>query len=666
MRPIGIRDQDWSAGYGQTFVVDGLPLIGSWGGGSFTARATARVGQLMLHEGLRQDCRLLSTDAVRAVTRDVGTPHNGGIGWWSNNDGTMAKLPRDAYWGAGAGHQVVLVVPSLQLIAVRNGQALGADFNSAMEQQFFNPLMECIVNTMTAKKEPPYPPSPVIREIQWAPKDTIIRLAEGCDNWPLTWADDDALYGAYGDGNGFAPQLRDKLSLGLARVSGMPPDIRGENLPAPTLEAVGNDKLGRKASGLLCVDGILYLLARNVGNSQLAWSEDHGATWTWCDWKFTHSFGYPTTEQLLAVTKTGQTEYGMAAVGQGKATDGSRHLLAMADTSDDRPLWVSVWGGANTLAQALSDARRERSGSELKNLIAKLRIYTISDQDDSGSWLRREFPDLFYIVSPSTTDWMEYWRATWTGISGDRHYKNGPLHKFELVDNPWLEAHIINHHGPLGSFYPRLAYIMEGDTPSFLGLIRNGLGWSISPGYGGWGGRYALYQSYGETRPIWTNNQFSRDTVTADNGKTETSDPATIWRWREHFQHDFAARMDWCVADEYQKANHNPVATLNGDSSKRILELSAMPGQTIVLSAAGSNDPDRHPVSMNWFVYPEAGTFDGKVDLGSDRGESTSWVVPEFGTKTPKPATIHVILQVQDNGSPKLFAYRRAILRIEP
>jgi hypothetical protein len=45
---------------------------------------------------------------------------------------------------------------------------------------------------------------------------------------------------------------------------------------------------------MLMVEGILYLWARNAGNSQLAWSSDHGRTWNWCDWKFTTSFGCPT------------------------------------------------------------------------------------------------------------------------------------------------------------------------------------------------------------------------------------------------------------------------------------------------------------------------------------------------------------------------------------
>jgi hypothetical protein len=378
-----------------------------------------------------------------------------------------------------------------------------------------------------------------------------------------------------------------------------------------------------------------------------------------------HAEGFPESARLLAVTATGQTNYGMAAVGQGKSTAGSRLLIAAAERPDLRPLWVCVWGGANTLAQALFDARAEKSPEALRQVVSRLRVYSISDQDDAGPWLRREFPGLFYIVSPSTPDWKEYWRATWTGISGDRHYKNGPLHKFQLVENAWLEENVIRNHGPLGALYPKFAYIMEGDTPSFLGLIENGLGWTESPAFGGWGGRYALYQAYGESRPIWTNTQDSRDTVTADNGQTQCTDPATIWRWREHYQHDFAARMDWCIADDFRKANHHPVALLNGEAGKHVVTIRAKAGETVQLSSAGSKDPDNNEISCAWYVYPEAGTLTGEVKLSAARGTSTSFVVPAGDPKQTDPATFHVILQIQDNGQPSLFAYRRAVITVQ-
>jgi CubicO group peptidase (beta-lactamase class C family) len=157
MRPLGVPDDEWSVGYNQTPVVDGLPLVGSWGGGNYTARAAASVGRLMLREGDWDGRRLISADAVRQVTRDVGTPGNCGIGWWSNNDNSYPELPRDAYCGTGAGHQIVLVVPSLNLIAVRNGDTIataGGEPNAyhvPLRQYLFKPLVDAVVRSVPVR-----------------------------------------------------------------------------------------------------------------------------------------------------------------------------------------------------------------------------------------------------------------------------------------------------------------------------------------------------------------------------------------------------------------------------------------------------------------------------------------------------------------------------------
>ncbi len=134
----------------------------------------------------------------------------------------------------------------------------------------------------------------MIQAITWSPRETIVRRARGSDNWPLTWADDDALYTAYGDGNGFEPFRPAKLSLGLAKLVGGPDGFAATNLPSPGIEQRGDGKAGRKASGLLMVDGILYIWLRNAGNAQLAWSSDRAQTWSYAPWKFTGSFGCPT------------------------------------------------------------------------------------------------------------------------------------------------------------------------------------------------------------------------------------------------------------------------------------------------------------------------------------------------------------------------------------
>ena len=151
-----------------------------------------------------------------------------------------------------------------------------------------------LMGAFSESHDAPYPPSPVIKAIRWAPKETVVRKAQDSDNWPITWADDDGLYTAYGDGCGFDPKIPEKLSLGFAKVIGGPDDFSGINIRSATGEQKGNGVKGKKASGMLMAGGVLYLWVSNAGNSQLAWSSDHGKTWRWCGWKFTASFGCPT------------------------------------------------------------------------------------------------------------------------------------------------------------------------------------------------------------------------------------------------------------------------------------------------------------------------------------------------------------------------------------
>jgi hypothetical protein len=370
-----------------------------------------------------------------------------------------------------------------------------------------------------------------------------------------------------------------------------------------------------------------------------------------------HAPGFLPADALRAATATGQPAYGMAGVGTGQHSRGSDLIIRAVDAADARPIWLTAWGGTNTLAQALTDVRASRSDAELAAFVAKLRVYSISDQDDAGRWLRREFPNLFYVVSPSDQTDADYARATWTGISGDEHYKNGPGYGLDLVSNAWLTMNVRTGHGALGVLYPQWKYIMEGDTPSFLGLVDNGLGSSLGPAYGGWGGRYALSSPAGESRPIWTD---SPDTFTYAPAKTAMSNQATIWRWRPDYQNDFAARMDWCVAKDFSAANHNPVPALEGDKTKAVLMLQKSAGETVTLAAQGTSDPDGDAVSVRWYIYPEAGTLGGATLSAAD-GMVTQLVLPAGQT-----GTVHVILDAKDSGKPSLSAYRRTIVEVGP
>ncbi len=141
----------------------------------------------------------------------------------------------------------------------------------------------------TEAPKPPYPPSPVIRAVEWAPVESIVRKAKDGDNWPVTWADDDALYTTWGDGTGFVPRVEKKLSCGFARVTGSPTDFTGTNVRSDA-EQIGQGRNGKKGWGILSVAGTLYLWLGHAdqkgGTAQLAWSRDHARTWTFADWKF--------------------------------------------------------------------------------------------------------------------------------------------------------------------------------------------------------------------------------------------------------------------------------------------------------------------------------------------------------------------------------------------
>jgi hypothetical protein len=380
-----------------------------------------------------------------------------------------------------------------------------------------------------------------------------------------------------------------------------------------------------------------------------------------------HENGFPTAEYLLSVIREGRPVYGLQGVGEGMDSPGSELLIRAADRDDPRPLWVTVWGGPNVLAQALWKVRETRPPEALAKFVARLRVYTISDQDDSGPWIRKTFPDLFYIASPGVHAGGAYHFATWSGISGDRFHGRFTGADFSIVDNPWLDRNV--RKGPLGALYPRTEYLMEGDTPSFLGLIDNGLNNPERPDWGGWGGRYVLYTPptqpwfvEPETRPLWTN---AADEVRGFDGNWHTSNHATIWRWRSAYQNDFAARIGWTI-QPYAEANHPPVAKLAHPSA-----LTARPGERVDLSAEGSTDPDGDALSYEWFYYGEAGTFvtssgrTGQPVPLRDFDQPQAWfTVPT--DRVLRNGTMHIILAVTDHGMPRLTRYRRVIVEVTP
>lgn len=368
----------------------------------------------------------------------------------------------------------------------------------------------------------------------------------------------------------------------------------------------------------------------------------------------------------------------MTAVGENiPLSEGGQLLLESIEAQTADPLWILCWGGTNVLASVLLRIQNTYSASEAAALRAKLRIYTISDQDDTGVWLRTTYPDLFYICS--VHGWCQYGMAAWTGISGDQWYgfdKGGPDGR--KISKEWIRENI--QIGALGSTYPDFMFIPEGDTPTFLYLIQNGLGVAERPEFGSWGGRYIQTDVSG--RYGAGHYSDTPDEVEGLDGRSHKSNQATIWRWRDAFQTDFAARMQWSLSSDLGVANHHPVAIVNGTRGPAPLVFELEAGSSFKLDASQSYDPDpndsltfkwyqyKDPSATQWSVHHEVGELGIKTLNEANSLIEVTLPTPDkccvelISRKAiPKGQLLHLILEVKDNGSPALTTYRRILIQ---
>ncbi len=355
-----------------------------------------------------------------------------------------------------------------------------------------------------------------------------------------------------------------------------------------------------------------------------------------------HAPGYPKADALRSITKVGLPN--SRTVGSlGTDTEASDWIISVVDRDDPRPVDIAVWGGPGELAQALWRVREDRTANEVAEFISRIRVHAIDHQDETGAWILESFPGIWYILDNSQTGdkHVSCYRGMWK--HGDR----------SLTSLAWLDEHVRHRHGPLGAAYPpRTAAppenaLKEGDTPSWFYFLPHGFNDPTEPTWGGRGGRFQPEDGY---------IRDAQDTV-----GDETSRMATIWRWRQAYQNEFQARLDWCVKP-FGEANHSPAAVLNGDRSRDVVRISKRGGKRVKLSAARSTDPDGDALAFKWFIYPEPGTYDGEVELQGAGSETARFVAP----RVDEPATIHVVLQTTDDGDPSLHSFRRAVVTVKP
>jgi hypothetical protein len=391
------------------------------------------------------------------------------------------------------------------------------------------------------------------------------------------------------------------------------------------------------------IEGIVY------SSSKFHWK---GHNWAGTDWierdidlyatffdnLKQHAPGFPSPQELKNVVYVGNIDN----VGEmEKETPGSNHIVKVLLDSRPGPVYLQAWGGTNTIARALKTIQ-EKHPDQMKRVSQKAIIYIILDQDDTFTkYILPNWPDLQVLGSFRQFGCIAY-----------RWNQNIPSGLHEYFQGPWMKENILAGHGPLCARYEAHGrgsrkgfgegdFRSEGDSPAFMHQIDVGLRSLEHPSYGGWGGRFTRDK---RGKSVWRGAE--------DDG--DLNKP--IWRFAEAFQNDWAARADWCVKPR-EKANHPPIVNLD-----HALNLKAESGDTVKLSAKGTEDPDGDQLTYRWWQYKEPGSYRGTLEIrGADRPEA-SFVVP---SDARRGQTAHLVCEVTDTGNPPLTRYRRVIVTFQ-
>ena len=346
---------------------------------------------------------------------------------------------------------------------------------------------------------------------------------------------------------------------------------------------------------------------------------------------------WPSADYLRSRAVYGSPRAGIGVIGPDNDTAGSELIIRLADEPDPRPIWVCVWGGGNTFAQAVWKVQQTRSPEELDAFLRKFRLYTITDQDmvyamrmdraySSHMWLRREFSDRLMLVWDESA-WLN---QNALGVAGWEDY-----------------AAQIQGHGALGGVYPHYLWGVEGDTPSFLHVMPNGLNDPDDPTQVGWGGVHRFGISPDGETSAWTNWEQPLKGI---------SDRYEKQFYPDEFR-DFAARMQWAAEGE---GNHNPVVLIGRQGGLAPIEVNARPGQTLRFDASRSFDPDGDSLRFAWW-FQEFPDDEMPFTLEDPASPVVSFQPgPDLSGKK-----LHLICEVHDDGPYRLPAYRRVVISVK-
>ena len=382
-----------------------------------------------------------------------------------------------------------------------------------------------------------------------------------------------------------------------------------------------------------------------------------------------HNPSYPAPAMLKSKIRFGNIEFDGDF---SKDTPGSDLIKSLMLDDNPERLYITAWGGQSTIARALKSIEDQYANTAgwpgiRSKILSKVILLPSGDQDDTyGNYIKPNWPELDYrqmgrgpnysygAQMRATPENAIYLTASWMGenVSG-----RGPLGSYYRVwgdGKQMVKGDIFDYFGLSGHTdeeMKKMGYIVwmpvqekgswlgEGDNPTFMNMLDNGLRAYENGSYGGWGGKQVIATiGFGAPQP---------------GAQRDTGPPfPNFW---PAAQLDFAARLKWSVTSRYEDANHEPKVRIEGP-----LKITAQAGKKVKLTGIVS-DPDGNAVSVKWWQF-KVGSYPGDVAITNPTAVSTEVVVPPDAAPGQ---TIHLILEATDNGSLPLTRYQRVIIEVD-
>ena len=402
-----------------------------------------------------------------------------------------------------------------------------------------------------------------------------------------------------------------------------------------------------------------------------------------------HDANYPKPAYLKSKIKYGNIEFEGDIT---KETEGSNYIKNVILDNVPGPLFITAWGGQSTIARALKSIEEKYRGTKdwdaiQKKVSNKVVLLPSGDQDGTyASYIMPNWPDIDYrqfrngpnygygaqLVASAenknylTAEWMtnnirskgplgELYRVWGDG----KHMAEGDIFDYFGMDGYTDSALKAKGYIVWMPVQPKGSWLGEGDNPTFMNMLDNGLYAWEKDSPGGWGGRpfYPNLQTYID--PFSNDTSKVKDLViSASTLNRLDQNDSELEVFPDFFaaaQKDFAARMDWSVKTSFKSANHAPIISLN---TNRVLYVK--PGQEIKLNAS-VKEPDGDGYSIKWWQFS---TYKNATKL--DVSENTSLITTITVPRSVQPGQRYfIVLEVSDNKVASLTAYQTVKLIVQ-